>query len=108
MWQHWQSALFWLCFCSPGAKVPAGTGLAVRVVQMMPAVSDPLASMAAWAVDDIGITSDWSSKPQIMMSPIKSRSLRSQRIGVLEFLAIPVNKDNANGLWLFAKFEVLI
>lgn len=74
----------------------------------MPAESDPVASMAAWAMDETGITSDWSSKPQIMMSPIKSRSLRSQRIGVLEFLSIPVKKDNANGVWLFAKPEVLI
>jgi hypothetical protein len=80
----------------------------VRVVQMMPAESDPVASMAAWAVVETGITSDWSNKPQTMMSPIQSRSLRSQRIGVLEFLSIPVNKDNANGIWLFANREVLI
>jgi hypothetical protein len=74
----------------------------------MPVEAAPVASMAAWAVDENGITSDWSSKPQIMMSPIKSRSLRSQRIGVLEFLSIPVNKDNAYAVWLSAKFEMLI
>ena len=95
--------------------MPDGTGLAVRVVQRMPVPSDPEASMAACAVVENGITSDWSNRPQTMMSVIKSRSLRSQRIGVLEFPFIPIDKgnapidkDNTNELWRFAKSEELI